>query len=467
MMDMTIMNQAKQFFLNKNNGRLALQFGAFMFLQLVMLRAGNQAGRGYLSDERQALVYCFLQAAVILGFFLHWLLQSFLKNGAGYRAAVMVSVCACVAGTAVLLFVPENSAFCLVATAVSVVFLGVAGGAVYLRMAVLSARGASTGICVGMGYAAAIALQYVLQLRWTVKPALAVLLLPAFLVLTAAFARPEPAGTAFPAAEKAVGVSKTKLLFAVVITLAMLLFTSYYNSYIHHLQIATGYTEYNVYVWPRLLMIPGILLFGVIGDFKKGKLLPLCALCMVLIALLNAVLIGRETYLLNMCLFYLALTACIAYYHLTFLRLARGTKQPALWACAGRVLDSASVIASFLLGYADFSAVTVLFIDLGALTVMIVLMAVNGDFNLYAAAPREEPPTSADSLALLQERFRLTPSELNVLCELVQTDDKQEAIAARLQISVSTLRHHITSIYKKTGVQTRTALCKLSSSAFR
>ena len=37
-----------------------------------------------------------------------------------------------------------------------------------------------------------------------------------------------------------------------------------------------------------------------------------------------------------------------------------------------------------------------------------------------------------------------------------------DAIAASLNMSVNTLRHHITSIYKKTGVQTRSALCKLA-----
>ena len=62
---------------------------------------------------------------------------------------------------------------------------------------------------------------------------------------------------------------------------------------------------------------------------------------------------------------------------------------------------------------------------------------------------------------MIQDSYRITPSEMKVLRELVSTDDKQDAIAFRLNISVSTLRHHVTSIYKKTGVQTRSALCKL------
>ena len=69
--------------------------------------------------------------------------------------------------------------------------------------------------------------------------------------------------------------------------------------------------------------------------------------------------------------------------------------------------------------------------------------------------------TETDPFSAIQESYRITPSEMKVLRELVGTDDKQDAIALRLNISVSTLRHHITSIYKKTGTQTRSALCKL------
>ena len=73
----------------------------------------------------------------------------------------------------------------------------------------------------------------------------------------------------------------------------------------------------------------------------------------------------------------------------------------------------------------------------------------------------EEPIAQTDPFSVVKETYGISPSEMKVLRELVMTDDKQDVIAARLNISVSTLRHHITSIYKKTGTQTRSALCKL------
>ena len=97
--------------------------------------------------------------------------------------------------------------------------------------------------------------------------------------------------------------------------------------------IQSDYASYNVYSWPRLTLLPGYLLFAVIGDRKKGKYVPIAALCIMLITLLNVVLIGdSETYRLSMCLFYFAIAAFTSYYLLTFWRLAQGTKHPAFWA---------------------------------------------------------------------------------------------------------------------------------------
>ncbi len=447
----------------KKNLFFFLFFFSFMLIQLVVLRLGNQAGRGYLPETLQERVYCFLQIAVIVGFLLHALLYKFLKTKKG-TVGRLSALCICAVGTGILFFSPEDSVFYLVVTAVCVLFLGFVCGEVYSSMALWISDGVRPGICLGCGYAAAIALQYALQLRWTVRPLLAVSLLLCFILLALCFLIGDKENSS-PSGETTDNRPVVKVVCAVVITLAMLIFINYYNTYIHHLQIVSGYTDYNVYAWPRLLMIPGMILFGWIGDIKKGRFLPISALCISVVAFLNILLIGKETNLLNMCLYYLSLTAAVSFYHMTFLRLAASARLPAPLAGTGRILDSAVVLLSVILGFSDFPPVAVLVIDIAALVVIIVFMAVGGDFNLSEAAQSKVPAaeTEADPLLSLRERFGLTPSELKVLRELVTTDDKQEAIAGRLRISVSTVRHHITSIYKKTGVQTRTALCRLAA----
>ena len=427
--------------------RLGLLFGAFMVLQLVVLRMANRAGSGFLPQPQQELVYLFLQVAVIGGFLLHAALRR--------RALTAAALGTALTGAAVMLFAPCDAPWYLLVTGVTTLTLGFTGGAVYTRLALYAVGERHAGRSLGIGYAAAVALQYGLQLQWEIKPALLLLLLLACGVTGVLLSDSHAA----PSAEEEQPVSRFALVAPAVITLALLLFTSYYNSYIHHLQIASGYTDFNVYSLPRLLMIPTVMLLGTVADLRGGRLLPVCTLCVVSLALLNTALLGRETYLLNMCLYYVALTAVVVYYHLTFLRLAPRTKHPALWACMGRLLDSAAVILSFGFRFSQLSQVAVLLIDIAALAVVVVMMAVSGSFNL--TVPRKQ--AAPDPFLSAQARYGITPSELRVLRELVQTDDKQEVVAARLQISVSTLRHHITSLYKKTGAQTRAALCKLIS----
>lgn len=468
----------------RKNRRLTVLFSAFMFIQFIILRMSNQAGRGFLPEQRQERVYLYIQIIVIAGFFAHTLIKSLRRLEKLYKPLTAAALVLCVTAAALMLFSSAASQFYLAVTGLCVLFLGYIGGAVYYRMAALSVKKARAGLCLGAGYAIAVVFQFFLQLQWTVIPALAVLLLLNFASL--AFILLKSGEDASPAEPVNSFVPRSTLFYTIVITVALLVFTSYYNSYIHHLQVASGYTDYNVYSWPRLLMIPAIVLFCAIGDLKGGKLLPISTLCVVVIALLNTALLARETYILNMCLYYIAMTAVIAYYHLTFLRLAPYTKHPYLWASMGRVLDSAAVILSFALNMSALSSVAVLIIDIVALVVVIVMMSLTGAFNLSASravqipgdAQRpsdmepvarssdypetdEEPIAQTDPFSVVKETYGISPSEMKVLRELVMTDDKQDVIAARLNISVSTLRHHITSIYKKTGTQTRSALCKL------
>ena len=450
-----VMDKIVLFFQRKKAASLTLIFASFMLIQLVILRLGNQAGRGFIMPEHQELVYYGIQIPVILGF----VLRSFVDN----RAVKLFSLGVCFTGFWIMLLASEASLFYLIATGVTVLCLGYTGGCVYYYMS-CCADVRHFGLSFGLGYAFAVAVQYLFQLRFDLKPLLGVIGFFSFAVLVI-FLYTENRVVNSLANREFTAVPKFKLICAVVITVAMLMFTSYYNNYIHHLQIASNYTEYNVYSFPRLLMIPGVILFGFIGDIKKGKLLPVCTLCVTVIALLNALLTGRETYTLNMSLFYLSMSAVISYYNLTFTRLAQRTKNPAFWASAGRITDSAAVLLTFALKFSTLSAVSVLVIDIAMLSVAIVFMALNGDLNLSSIADKEtekSEPNAEITPGQIREKFGLTPKEAQVFKELTETDDKQEAIALRMNMSVNTLRHHITSIYKKTGVQTRAALCKLS-----
>ena len=83
-----------------------------------------------------------------------------------------------------MFFCPCDSAFYLTVTYLCVFCLGFSGGAVYLYMSEMTSCGAKTGICAGAGCAAALALQYFLQLRFSFPVPLGILMLLSFCVLS-------------------------------------------------------------------------------------------------------------------------------------------------------------------------------------------------------------------------------------------------------------------------------------------
>ena len=212
------------------------------------------------------------------------------------------------------------------------------------------------------------------------------------------------------------------------------------------------------------VMLPGYLLFAVIGDRDRGRLVPVAALCVTLAALLNAAL--TEAYWLNMCLFYVALSGAVSFYNLTFWRLAPETRHPALRASAGRMLDSGVVLAMGLLRTSLLSPAAVQVLSVAGLAGVILLLTASGGFNLSpppvpAAVPVPAPLLPDDALDRMREQYALTPRETEVLRELVLTEDKQAVIGARMEVNVKTIQKYVTQIYRKTGAATRSGLTDL------
>jgi len=437
-------------------------FGSFVFLQFTVLGLANHAGEGYLTHGQRDLVYYALQVFVILGYLLHVLYSRFcvekhIRNAVGYF------VCGLFCASATwMLAAGTNSLLNVIASMTAALCVGGIGGAVHCRMSREAAAGERVARCMGFGSAAAVILQYLLQIRRGVSPLLPVFMGTAFLLLLFMLKSRSPETVA----EKAESPEKTpsrRLVSSVLIASAFILFACFYNETIHHLQIQSGYTAANVYSWPRLMLVPGYLLFAVIGDRKNGKYVPIVSLCIMLIALLNVILTGNSgTYWLNMCLFYFAIAAFTSYYLLTFWRLAPGTGHPVFWAPFGRMLDSAMVLLTGAIHLSELPAPVVLSVDIAGVVLVILLMAINGDFNLSAATPETLPLlTSEEALDQIRARYSLTRRETEVFRELVLTEDKQTVISERLSIQPRTLQNHVTQIYRKTGAETRAGLTEL------
>lgn len=467
-------------FLSRTAGLTCL-FGSFVFLQFTVLGLANHAGEGYLSAEQRDRVYYALQVSVILGYVLFSCFSHVRAGNRARKTAAAGILTLLFFSAALMLGAGTASVLNVIVSIIAALCVGGIGGMTHDRMSRETVRGKDAAACMGIGSAVAVALQYLLQIQWGVTPLLpvfmaAALFLPGFLLLRGS---PEADGEKPEPAEKTSG---RQILFSVLISAAFILFTCFYNETIHHLMIQSNYSSYNVYSWPRLMLIPGYLLFALIGDRKKGRYVPLISLCIMLIALLNVVLVGDQSaYWFNMCLFYFSIASFTSYYLLTFWRLAPGTKHPTFWAPAGRMLDSAMVLLTGALHLSTLSAPVVLGIDIAGVVLVIVLMVTGGDFSLHTTAPEKLPeplresadpeavsagpdavPLSPEETILkLQERYGLTPREAEVLRELVLSEDKQTVISQRLSIQVKTLQDYVTRLYRKTGTSSRLGLRNL------
>ncbi len=438
-------------------------FSSFMFLQFVILRIANQSGKGLLPDEKQEHVYYLLQVFVIIGFLLFAATEKTLRSFGRSRSATTSALMLLFAGASGMFFSPFTSVLSLIFTFFTCVVLGFVGGFVYLRMSEAAKNEAKVALGMGVGCSVAVVLQFVFQLTLQNRIVLAILMILSFallfLLLFTDHTRRQIEETS-----DADAVPFKNLLFTAGIALLFLLISAFYNGYIHHLQVMTSYTDYNVYSWPRLMLIPGYLLFAALGSQKKFRIVPIAALCIVILALLNAVLVlTGGSYRLNMCLFYISLSASVSYYDLSFWRIACRTKNPAFWASAGRILDSVNVLIAGSIRFSEMPTAAVLAFDVAALAVLIVLMTLNGDFSIHHSELENADPVipKPDSFLMIQNKYGLTPTELNVFRELVLTEDIQSAIGDRLSIKVRTVQANVTSIYRKTGVSTRAGLVQL------
>ena len=86
-----------------------------------------------------------------------------------------------------------------------------------------------------------------------------------------------------------------------------------------------------------------------------------------------------------------------------------------------------------------------------------------------AEGPTPEAAPSADDAAIDPEarlgdfagRFSLTPREIEVLATVTADERPLKHVAADMGVSLRVLQRHLTSLYRKTGTQSRVGLTKL------
>jgi DNA-binding CsgD family transcriptional regulator len=401
---------------------------------------------------------CFkiLLCAGILGFAVcHRLVPDETK-----RTAVYASVCAVSAVSLLAFFyVPDPMRpYAYMCTALTAGF--VCGWALY-RLAADTAGSPYRGRAVGVAASVQALLQVLIGQLQTLHGALfvaAALVLVLWLTICQ-----KPA--AFPPAralhEPALPHVSRKFLGVLVCIVAVIALMGGLNDGI--LLLAHTRADVDLYTFPRVFHLAGLLLAGFLADYRKGRYLPSVILLLMSLAVIGVLFLGNEITLnINACIYFLFAGFCAIYFVVAFLDVAPRTKRPALWTGMGRAcfffcMGLGNLITDVFLTNQSFFLMIGVYCLLSV--VLAVLFYVSGTLvpAKAARAGAAESPSPRSFIA----RYGLTDREAETLEKILASDQSAKELAQALFISERMVYRHLNSIYEKTGTSSRVGLLLL------
>ena len=242
--------------------------------------------------------------------------------------------------------------------------------------------------------------------------------------------------------------------------------------------------------WPRLVVAICGVAAGVFFDIDRRRHMGTVVLCVAFLATAAALAAGSGLNITVCRVVFYAGSGIFAVFYLSlFIWIAAYMRIPQLWAGMGRIISNvvALVVAipSAALAQTNHQMLTSLSFVLFA--AVLVLMTRTGmlapDYeeriSSYSKkstgaeeAPKQEcagesgqepfrqasPRTPEEALAAFSESYGLTKRESDVLAAVVADEQPLKYVADNLGVGLRTVQHHLTSLYKKTGTQTRAGL---------
>ena len=485
---------------------LALFF--FVFLESTLFFQTNLAQPG---EPGSLLSQLPIQGASTLG-----LLAFPLKNRlVGEKARPVFMGAVTVLGVACLIGIAFASSPLVIACtgAVGFFLIGLAGGTVYWATCVRSRNIARFATLIGGSHALGVLAQIPLLEFTSNHLAEAVVLsagITALGVINARIWPPRSALAGFSAQREKRGSGHLKsseldgwrldhltARTAIIVIFALvLLFSVLFNTLYTLIDIDSPWTSQYTDITPRILMAVGGFAGGVLFDLHRARYLGIVMFWMMLLSV--GAMLGVEAggpYVVGEVVYFLGSGVFMTFYTAVFVWIAQFLRAPDLWCSMGRALNNVTAIA--------IGAPALLVINLTspiAVVVLLVPLIIGINALLFAAGmldlqprprdgetsaqpvvakhpaeaaqrPATEVAPSADDAAIdpppearlgdFASRFSLTPRETEVLAAVTADERPLKHVAADMGISLRVLQRHLTSLYQKTGTQSRVGLTKL------
>ena len=435
-----------------NIARSAAAFALCMFVFLFTEITVNDRGAALFGAALVSRVYTLSILSAAAGYLLFPLIVP--RCASRRLEDVFLPLCACAAAlsASAVIFVQSKPHF-LISAAICMCSLGALGAMAHLDFA-YSARGRNdAGRLAASAVSAAVFVQFIFQ-STAVMPAAADAALTAIPLCAAALLLRGGHAAECPPAEPGTEYPR-RALFVLMAIVALMSFACGVTDGIFTALHASGAADVSGY--PRLFYPLGLIMAGVIADYKNRVYMPIVTACALTLSIASATLLsGPSGYVMALIAFYFSSGFYVLFFTISFTDAAPRTSRPALWAGMGRAVRCVSVglllPAEALFRGSGFMPLVIINIVLYA--AILFLLYISG----MLARPEARGERGAEELAEFGREYGLNAIEMEALALAIDGDLSVAEIAATLNVTPRTCERRLSSIYAKTGVQKRAGL---------
>jgi hypothetical protein len=291
-----------------------------------------------LGENRVLPLYAFAMLLLGAGFALFSALYKVLRTPAGVRIMTTATILVSTASLFGFILTESNVLFLLFASA-HMLATGLVGGGVHCYAALSLRERTYTGRVVGLAIGLAALLQ-VLSLSLFHPPLSQAIILTAALGAVGTAALVKPPYILAPARKARIKHANkpeaSYLALTVCVVGVMSLMGGLNDGVIMAMQARD---TVNMYAYPRLFYLAGVIVAGFIADFRSRRYLPLAVLAVMVVSPAGVLFLNdSNTYSINLCIFSLFAGFAILYFTVVFLDIAPLTARPAIWAGMGRIV---------------------------------------------------------------------------------------------------------------------------------
>ncbi|MDO5569706.1 MAG: helix-turn-helix transcriptional regulator [bacterium] len=426
----------------ENNKNVIIIFLTYMFSFLLTEQIINKNIYDVLGDNYVVHVYAICILFTAIGY----LLFGLLKNRKSFLIISELAFIICMIANIIF----QSGLLNVVYSILSTLSFGYIGGSVHFQLSQNLSNKKDAGKIIGFSLAIALILQYFSYNYIENNHFLLGIIIASSIVLLIVILN-KSASNCIINEDKKKKTCMSFLIFPIVVVAIISIICGLQDGVITSLD-AKGYM--NVYGIGRFSYIIGIIVAGFIADTKSKNNLLIATICTTLISIAGIIFLQDPSeYVFNVITIFLMGSFYVMYLTLTFINLASFTKNPRLWSGMGRIIRSITtalivVPSEMLFKSNNYNLMIIISVLLAVILLVIFYIDMNKSFQNKAIKNVED----------FLIKYSFTNKEKEICTFILKDNMKTKEIADYYKISERSVERHLTSIYEKTGVKSRTEL---------